>query len=271
MIKYKIKLLPILILVVLSSCGCSTLISQHENTGDASLFVNPGRLCAQYPARKNILPIYYGGVSLDAYTVFVAPFADNKANEYNSLVRYLYPAALIYAVVDLPFSLVADTTIFPYNYYVLSNCYVVEDGITYSRWSEGSEYRICGTQRIQIRRDEFRKFYDQKNYAQARAQLEPIVKTCSNRINPTDLGWIRNNLAITMYNLGDYAGCLDVLKPLQGNADETDENLRAKYVSQYGAQFGPTVAETAIQIAKTTRANLKLCNRVSKNNSNQNA
>lgn len=272
--QFRNLLLYIVFISAISVCGCSTILNQHDKTGQYSLFVDPGVLCAHHYVHENdVFPTYYGGVSFDLYTMYVAPFAPDPSlsTEYKGFVRYLYPFALVYSVVDLPFSLVADTTIFPYNYYVLSHCYVVEDGIKYSRWSEGSEYRICGTQRIQIRRDEFRKLYDQKNYAQARAQLEPIVKTCSNRINSTDLGWIRNDLAITMYNLGDYAGCLDVLKPLQESADETDGNLREKYVSRYGPQVGPAVADTAIQIAKTTRGNLKLCNRVPRNNSNQNA
>ena len=255
--QFKKQLLYFVFISAISVCGCSTLLSQHNNTGHYSLLVDPGALCSH---KNDMHPKYYGGVSIDFYLAFFAPFRDDEI--IGGLTRIYYPFFLAYSVLDLPFSLTADTIIAPYNYYVLSNCYVIEDGIIYSRWSEGSEYRICDTQRIQIRRDQFRKLYDQKNYAQARAQLEPIAKTCSNRINSTDLGWIRNDLAITMYNLGDYAGCLNVLQPLQEYVDESEKASPSKYVTMYGPQFGPKVADDARRLAKTTRANLKLCNRV---------
>jgi uncharacterized protein YceK len=250
------------ILSTLLTCGCSTLFIQQDKTSQYSLFVDPGVLCSHYPVTKNdVFPIYYGGVSLDFYIVFMAPFADNQM-DLNGWVKALYPFAVVYSAIDLPFSLIADTFIFPYNYYVLSNCYVIEDGKTYSRWSEGSKYRICSTPKIEKIRDEFQKLYDQKDYVQARAKLEAVVKTCSNRTNFATLGWIRNDLAITMYKLGDYSGCLDVLQPLQEYADEAEKDIQSKYVSMYGPQFGPKVAEDARRLAKTTRANLKLCNRV---------
>jgi len=258
MIKLSNILLFIVLFTAMSTCGCSTLLSQHEKTGQYSLFVDPGVLCAHH--RNDMTPAYYGGVSIDFYLAFFAPFRDDEI--ISSLTRVFYPISLTYSVIDLPFSLVADTIIFPYNYYVLSNCYVIEDGEKYSRWSEGSKYRICSTPKIEKIRDEFQKLYDQKDYVQARAKLETVVNTCSSRTNFATLGWIRNDLAITLYKLGDYSGCLDVLKPLQEYANETDENFQSKYVSMYGPQFGPKTADTAIQLAKTTRANLKLCNRV---------
>lgn len=259
------KILLFLVLTAVLTTGCSTLITNREKFHHGySLFVDPQDLCLNnqpdYMTPK--IPNYYSGVSMDLYMVFMAPFADNNANEFNSWVTVLYPFSLAYSVIDFPFSLTADTIIAPYQYYVRSNCYVIEDGIKYFRWSEGSEYRICGTKRIQKRRDEFKRLYDQNAYAQARAKLEEVVNTCSNRINFATLGWIRNDLAITMYKLEDYSGCLNVLQPLQEYADEAEKDIQSKYVSMYGPQFGPKVADDARRLAKTTRANLKLCNRV---------
>jgi hypothetical protein len=113
---------------------------------------------------------------------------------------------------------------------------------------------ICKPAAIQKTRSEFKKLYDQKAYAPARAKLEAVVSSCSDTIDWWESGWIRNDLAITMYKLGDYSGCRDVLQPLVEDADETDENVQAKY--------GPMVADEALRLVNATRTNLKLCNRV---------
>lgn len=113
---------------------------------------------------------------------------------------------------------------------------------------------ICAPDAIRKTRDEFKKLYDKKAYAQARAKLETVIGSCSDILDWWASGWIRNDLAITMYKLGDHSSCLDVLQPLQEDADESDENVRSKY--------GPMVADSAMQLVKATRANLKLCKRI---------
>lgn len=109
----------------------------------------------------------------------------------------------------------------------------------------------CKAASIQKTRTEFKRLYDRKAYSQARAKLEPMLKNCANLINWYDIGWIRNDLALTQFKLGDFAGCRSTLQPLEENAKQTDEALRE--------QYPPVDAEIAIPIAKASRTNLKLC------------
>jgi len=109
----------------------------------------------------------------------------------------------------------------------------------------------CKPAAIQKTRDEFKKLYDRKAYSQARAKLEPVLKNCSELIHWTDMGWIQNDLAITLYKLGDYAGCRNTLRTLKEDAGKTDDELRE--------QYPPADADIAIPIAKATRTNLRLC------------
>ena len=109
----------------------------------------------------------------------------------------------------------------------------------------------CESSAIQKARNEFKQLYDKKGYSRARARLEPVLKNCSALIHWADMGWIRNDLAITQYKLGDYEGCLNTLRSLKGNAGKTDKELREEY--------SPSDADNAISIAKATRTNLGLC------------
>lgn len=109
----------------------------------------------------------------------------------------------------------------------------------------------CESRAMQKTRAEFKRLYDRKAYAQARAKLEPLLKNCSELIHWSDMGWIRNDLAITQYKLGDYAGCRATLQPLVEDSTKTEEGLRETYA--------PTDAEIAMPIARATRTNLRLC------------
>lgn len=109
----------------------------------------------------------------------------------------------------------------------------------------------CDTTSIKKTRKDFKRFYDKKDYSRARSTLEPIFNNCSGVIHRSELGRVRNDLAITLYKLGDYVGCRNILKPLEEDANKTDVGLRESYP--------PVDAETAIPIARATRTNLKLC------------
>lgn len=114
----------------------------------------------------------------------------------------------------------------------------------------------CDTASITRARNELKKLYDKKNYEQARSKLEPVLNKCSGIMHWSELGRARNDLAITLYKLGDFDGCRNVLKPLEEDAKKTDEELRESYA--------PVDAETAIPIARATRTNLKLCSQTNK-------
>jgi len=109
----------------------------------------------------------------------------------------------------------------------------------------------CEPEAMQKTRDEFKRLYDRRAYSQARAKLEPVLKNCSELIHWADLGWIQNDLAITQYKLGDYAGCRNTLQSLKDDAGKTDDELQE--------QYPPADADDAISIAKATRTNLRLC------------
>ncbi len=110
-----------------------------------------------------------------------------------------------------------------------------------------------GCSEIEKSRKAFKRLYDKKAYAQARDVLEPLLKNCEDVVDWMEIGWIRNDLAITEYKLGEYAECLRILRPLEAEAKKTDDELFDSYPGQ------PAYAESSIAIAKATRTNLKLC------------
>jgi hypothetical protein len=114
----------------------------------------------------------------------------------------------------------------------------------------------CDAAAIQKSRNDFKRLYDKKAYAKALAKLEPVLDHCAPVILWADMGWIRNDLALTRYKMGDYTGCRSTLQPLEGDAGQTDEALRESYP--------PADAEVAIPIAHATRTNLKLCTKTEK-------
>lgn len=112
----------------------------------------------------------------------------------------------------------------------------------------------CDSASMKKTRKEFKRLYDKREFALARVKLEQLLKTCSDIIDWTDLGWIRNDLAITLYKLRDYSECRRVLQPLEEDAKQSDDELRESYP--------PADAYSAIPIARATRTNLKLCSQV---------
>jgi len=90
-----------------------------------------------------------------------------------------------------------------------------------------------------------------KYHCGARAVLEPLVKDCRRTLDRFQGGWIRNDLAITQYRLGDVAGCRHTLAPLQKDARQSDEDLKQEY--------GQMDAEKYLPVIRAARTNLKLC------------
>lgn len=85
-----------------------------------------------------------------------------------------------------------------------------------------------------------------------RAQLEPAFNNCAKTLDWLETGWIRNDLAITQYRLGDSAGCLRTLEPLAKDAAKSDAQIRDEMVA-------PTDVENWLPVVKAARTNLKLC------------
>lgn len=110
---------------------------------------------------------------------------------------------------------------------------------------------VCESMSVMQARKEFKRLYDMKSYRKAFRALEPVFRNCADMTLWSELGLIRNDLAITQYKMGDYTGCLKTLKPLEADARLSEEALRENYA--------PADADTIIPIAKAARTNLELC------------
>ena len=109
----------------------------------------------------------------------------------------------------------------------------------------------CTAGALKKTRETFKVHYDRKDYAGARALLEPVVKNCGRTLDRFTGGWIRNDLAITQYRLGDRAACTETLAPLRKDAAQSDEDLQTEY--------GRMDAEQYLPVVKAARTNLRLC------------
>ena len=110
----------------------------------------------------------------------------------------------------------------------------------------------CTRGAVAATRKAFKQRYDAKQFAEARALLEPMLKTCDRSLNWLEKGRVRNDLAVTLHKLGDTATCRTVLQPLAEDAKMTDAGVRENYP--------PSDADMYLPIVRATRTNLKLCN-----------
>ena len=109
----------------------------------------------------------------------------------------------------------------------------------------------CAQTELASVRKRFISLYRKKDYSSARMQLEPVLHNCGKTVHTFEDGDIRNDLAITLYHLKDYAGCLKTLEPLKQYAHMTSEQLKE--------EFPPTDADVMESIAKAARTNIRLC------------
>jgi hypothetical protein len=109
----------------------------------------------------------------------------------------------------------------------------------------------CTQEAVASARKSFKQLYDTRQFAEARAKLEPVLTLCSRTLHRSEEGRIRNDLAVTMHKLGDLSGCLLVLQPWVDDAKLTDEGVRENYP--------PSDAEMLLPIVRAARTNLKLC------------
>ncbi len=109
----------------------------------------------------------------------------------------------------------------------------------------------CQMDAVHARREAFKRDYDAKAYAKARTTLETVMKECQPVLYWLNEAWIRNDLAITYYRLGDRASCRSVLQPLLKYPIKSDEDVKAAFPPADATNFEP--------IARATRTNLRLC------------
>lgn len=108
-----------------------------------------------------------------------------------------------------------------------------------------------GCERAAVRktRDEFKRLYDKKAFADARAALEPVLTRCGKTLDNDADGWVRNDLAVTYRHLGDAAACRKVLEPLAAEAAKPDPPVKELLSRE----------RESLRIVRATRTNLKLC------------
>ena len=109
----------------------------------------------------------------------------------------------------------------------------------------------CAAKAVAAARSSFQQLYNAKQFARARARLEPLLTDCIRTLNWLELGRIRNDLAVTLHKLGELAGCRAVLQPLAGDAAASDAQLRETYP--------PTDADNYLPIVRAARTNTKRC------------
>lgn len=110
---------------------------------------------------------------------------------------------------------------------------------------------VCTNEAVRESRNRFKQQYDAKRYQTARETLSAVLVKCENVLDWRTIGRIRNDVAITQFNLGDKAGCLQTLQPLAKDAAMTEVEIKEN--------FPPADADDHLPIAKATRFNLNLC------------
>jgi len=109
----------------------------------------------------------------------------------------------------------------------------------------------CSSDERSRANDAFKASYAKKDYATARAKLEPLLTRCAPLLSWLEKPSIGNDLAVTLYHLHDRAACLSVLEPMAEDAAKTDDAIRENYP--------PTDADAYLPLVKAARTNLKLC------------
>ena len=107
----------------------------------------------------------------------------------------------------------------------------------------------CSSAQLTASRAAFKRLYDKKAYRQALSTLEPVIARCARTLHALEDGAIRNDIAMTLYHLGQRRRCLAVLDPLRLDAETKDEDLPYDRID----------IENMLPTIRATRANLKLC------------
>jgi hypothetical protein len=102
----------------------------------------------------------------------------------------------------------------------------------------------CDGHSVAATRSRFKGLYDRKAYEKAVGLLRPVLVRCDKTIDYENEMWVRNDLAVAYYKMGDKSACLSALKPME---DAREEDAR------------PSNTSWLLPIIKAARTNLKLC------------
>lgn len=111
----------------------------------------------------------------------------------------------------------------------------------------------CGPVPLKSARAEAKVKSTAKEYGSAKALLSRLVDRCETVIDPFELMWIRNDLAVAQHHDGDDAGCIATLKALLALLAPDGETPEERGVGD------PAYSQMVQQLAQATRANLTLC------------
>lgn len=111
--------------------------------------------------------------------------------------------------------------------------------------------RGCDRASVAANRKTFQQLYSARQFAEAKAKLQPLLRDCSRTLSEVEDGRIRNDLAVTLHKLGELEACRELLASLAEEAKLTDAQLRDNYL--------PSDADVRISLMRATRTNLKLC------------
>lgn len=106
----------------------------------------------------------------------------------------------------------------------------------------------CMPTEITATRKRFLASYKARQYADAQKLLLPVVVNCKEVMDRFEDGWVRNDLALAQYHLGDSASCRQTLAPLVELAQDQEPGAGE-----------PSFQDALLSLAKASRTNLKLC------------
>ncbi len=109
----------------------------------------------------------------------------------------------------------------------------------------------CTDKAVANSRKTFKRQYDAKDYSTALTTLAPVLSECDKTLDWISQGWMRNDLALAQFKLGDRTACLKTLQSLADDAGKSDDAIKD--------DFPPADAEIYLPVVKATRTNLKLC------------
>ena len=109
----------------------------------------------------------------------------------------------------------------------------------------------CAPSEVRRTRDQFKRTYDRKQYAEALTLLKPVLDKCGSLLSDYEEAWVRNDLAITYYRTGNMPACRETLLRWVDLARQPDSAIKDGYP--------PSDAEEMLRIASATRYNMKLC------------
>ena len=114
----------------------------------------------------------------------------------------------------------------------------------------------CDTRAKRKVRMNFKSHYDNKDYSQALAALEPLLQKCGKTLSWVESGSIRNDVALTKYKLNDFSGCLQTLEPMSKDIKEDD-------ASPMDIQWEDE--RNRVTVLNAARFNARLCSSMLKN------